>query len=108
MKDALGRDIPDDHHLEFTRGVLAESLWEYGEEDLAERSLTLSEVGLASVAQLTLWHRLNDPVDSSGSEPSDALTMAKGAIDYFECATRDPAGAQRRTRPESERYDQAR
>jgi hypothetical protein len=61
VRGTRGRRIPDNQHIEFTRGVLAESLWEYGEDELAERALTLSDDGLVSVEHIALWHRLNDP-----------------------------------------------
>ena len=50
-----------------------------------KRELTLGG-GLASIAQLTLWHPCNDPAGTDGHEPLNARTLARGAIDYVDIA----------------------
>ena len=42
-RDIFGRSIPEDFRIAFRRDVLAEALWEYGEAELAEAALGLSE-----------------------------------------------------------------
>jgi hypothetical protein len=50
----LGRAIPENVRITFRRDVLAEALWEYGEEQLAESALGLSEKDLHEVRY---WQR---------------------------------------------------
>jgi len=85
--------------------VLVESLWEYGEDELAAQAAELSDIGLESVERLAVWHRLNDPPIASDAEPLDARILARAGIDYFECAVREPNRGRRRTRPATERID---
>jgi hypothetical protein len=48
----FGRPIPENVRVTFRRDVLAEALWEYGEDELAEAALNLSEDDLHHVQ---LW-----------------------------------------------------
>lgn len=104
MRDDLGRDISDATRLRFTRGVLAEALWEYGEAELAERAMTLTDSELERVARLAGWHRKNDPDPPEGPRLTNARIISRGAIEFFEGRTRDTVRRRRRTRPAAERY----
>jgi hypothetical protein len=102
MKDLLGREIPDNLHLSIQREVLAEVLWEYGEDDLARQVMAATDDDMEQIARLALWHRKNDP------EPvTSGRIHARGAIEFFELGTRDTVRRRRRTRPRAERYDAA-
>jgi hypothetical protein len=106
-KDALGRPIPKNVRIMFRRDVLAEALWEYGEEELAERALHLSEDDLHNVQLLAVWHRENDPEPPSGPRLTNGRIMARAMIEYVEREGRDTKRTRRRTRPKPEAYDGA-
>ncbi|MET1082077.1 MAG: hypothetical protein ABWY12_03370, partial [Burkholderiales bacterium] len=53
-RDALGRRIPSKFQVTSRRDLLAEALWEYGEDKLAERALELTEDELLQVQRLTV------------------------------------------------------
>jgi hypothetical protein len=42
-RDMFRRPIPGNFRITFRRDVLAEALWQYGEDELADAALTLSE-----------------------------------------------------------------
>jgi hypothetical protein len=98
MKDMLGREIPDWLHTVFTREVLAEDLWRYGEDELAEAAMKLSEAELEQIQRLALWHYVN---------ATDARMASRAAIEFFEGASRDPKRQRKRSRPEGQRYTAA-
>lgn len=103
-RDRLGRAVPDGVHLHAEREVLAECLWELGEEELAERALALSDAELEAVGDLALWHRHHHPDPPGGPRVTNGRTLAWGMIDLVEGAGRDTARRRRRTRPEAQRY----
>jgi len=104
VKDIFGREIPAGTHIRIARDVLAECVWEYGEDDLAEQVLGLSDGGLEEVQRLALWHRLNDPDPEVGTKLTNARIEALAVIEFFEGRTRDTHRRRRRTRPASEGY----
>ena len=61
-----GRSIPADFTISFRRDALAESLWQYGEDELGEAGLALSDEELHEVHRLAAWHHVNDPIRSRG------------------------------------------
>jgi hypothetical protein len=67
-RDPWGREIPSNFTIQFTQGVLAESLWEYGEDDLAARAAELSASDLEAVQRFAVWHHVNDPEPESGPQ----------------------------------------
>jgi hypothetical protein len=103
----FGRPVPENVRITFRRDVLAEALWEYGEDDLAEAALNLSEDGLRQVQLLASWHHVNDPDPSAGPKRTNARIMALAMIEWSERTGRDTARARRRTRPKEEAYDGA-
>lgn len=106
-KDARDRTIPANHRITYRRDVLAEALWEYGEDELAQRVLQLSDDQLHEIHRTTVWHYRNDPEPDSGPKLTNARIMARAAIDFLEGKERDTVRRRRRTRAEDERYDAA-
>ncbi len=104
MKDYFGRPVPENLHITFSRGLLAECLWEYGEKALAERALALSNEALYEVQVIAVWHHDNDPEPEQGPRLSNARVMARAAIEFLEGRPRDTARRRRRTRPEAKRF----
>jgi hypothetical protein len=88
---------PDDFSMIFDRDVLAESLWEHGEDALAEAALSLDKLG--EVQRLASWHHAHDPESASGPKLTNGRIMARAAIEFIEGVSRDTARQRRRTRP---------
>ena len=107
VRDIFGRELPNNLRIVVKRDVLAEALWEYGEEDIAKQVLQTSDHDLDRILELTAWHRLNDPEPDDGPKLTNARIMARAAIEFFERRPRDTTRRRRRTRPASERYDAA-
>jgi hypothetical protein len=93
--------------ITFRRDTLAETLWEYGEDKLAEKALRLSESQLKRVQRLAVWHHLHDPHPAEGPKLSNGRIMARAMIDFAELRARDTKRTRRRTRPQEQRYDAA-
>lgn len=104
MKDMFGREIPSRFSITFRRDTLAESLWEYGEEEIAEKVLDLSDPELHQIHRLAVWHYKNDPEPTTGPKLKNGRINARAAIEFFERSTRDTARMRRRTRPEDGSY----
>lgn len=104
MKDCFGRTIPSDFRIEFRRDVLAESLWQYGEDELAERALSFSEAELYEVQLLAVWHHVNDPEPERGPRLTNPRIQARAAIEFVEGRPRDTARRRRRTRPQEQSF----
>jgi hypothetical protein len=100
----FGREIPDGTAIRITREVLAECVWEYGEDDLAARVQGLSDADLEEVQRLALWHRLNDIEPEGGPRLTNARIETRAVIEFFEGRTRDTVRMRRRTRAASEGY----
>jgi len=103
----FGRAIPDDFRITFRRDVLAEALWEYGEDELAEAALGLGEDDLQQVQLLAVWHHVNDADPGSGRNLTNARVMARAMIEWADGTARDTKRMRRRTRPKEEAYDGA-
>ena len=105
--DLFGRPIPENFRIVFRRDGLAEALWEYGEDELAEAALRLSEEDLHQVQMLAVWHHLNDPEPERGPRLTNARVMARAMIELSEREHRDTKRLRRRTRPREAAYDGA-
>ena len=103
-RDMFGRKIPDNVRISIRRDLLAEALWQYGEEDLAEAALELSEDDLHQVQLLSVWHRVNDPKPETGPKLTNGRVMARAMIEWAEGTARDTKRVRRRTRPEDQAY----
>ena len=90
--------------MEFRRDVLAEALWEYGEDELAEAALSLSDDDLRDVQRLAVWHHVNDPEPERGPKLTNGRVMARAAIEFVERTGRDTKRQRRRTRPVEQGY----
>jgi hypothetical protein len=104
MRDMLGREIPANTRISIARDVLAECVWEYGEDDLAAKVVDLSDADLEQVQRLALWHRTNDPEPVGGPKLTNARIEARAVIEFFEGGSRETKRARRRTRPQSAGY----
>ncbi|CAA9507963.1 MAG: hypothetical protein AVDCRST_MAG91-1453 [uncultured Sphingomonadaceae bacterium] len=92
--------MPENFQITFRRDLLAETLWEYGEDDLAEAALRLSEDELRQVQILAVWHHENDPEPETGPQLLAGRIMARAMIEFAERTARDTKRVRRRTRPE--------
>lgn len=104
-RDMFGRTIPPNVSVTFRRDVLAEALWEYGEDDLAVAALNLDEESLYAVQRLALWHGENDPDPADGPKLTNGRIMARAMIEFAERSSRDTKRQRRRTRPRELAYD---
>jgi hypothetical protein len=103
----FGRTIPPNFRIAFRRDILAEALWEYGEEELAAAALQLGEDDLHQVQLLAVWHDQNDPEPASGPKLTNARIMARAMIEFVEGSARDTKRQRRRTRAKDLAYDGA-
>jgi hypothetical protein len=103
----FGRAIPENVRITFRRDARADALWEYGEDELAEAALDLSENDLHEVQLLAVWHRVNDPDPERGPKLTNARVMARAMIEWADRTGRDTTRTRRRTRPKEEAYDGA-
>ncbi len=103
-RDMFGRKIPPNVRITFRRDILAEALWEYGEEALAAAALQLGEDDLHQVQLLAVWHRENDPEPASGPKLTNGRIMARAMIEYVEGTARDTKRQRRRTRAKEFAY----
>lgn len=79
MKDFKGRSIPHNIQISVRRDVLAEALWEYGEEALAERVLDLSDEDRHQVHRLAVWHDANDLEPEEGPKLTNGRILSLGS-----------------------------
>jgi hypothetical protein len=79
-------------------------LWEYGEDELAEAALRLSDDGLHQVHRLAVWHHVNDQEPERGPRLTHGRLAARAAIEYLERTSRDAKRQRRRTRPVEQGY----
>jgi hypothetical protein len=99
--------VPENFRVSFRRDVLAEALWQYGEDKLAGAALELGEDDLRQVQRLAVWHHVNDPDPEGGPKLTNARVMARAMIEWAERNTRDTKRSRRRTRSKDEAYDGA-
>jgi hypothetical protein len=84
---------------------LAELLWEYGEDRVAEKAAEFDQSDLDRTSELAAWHCLRNfetGEDRSETRPQDKWLLA--AIEYVEGVPRPPKRKRRRKRPPGERY----
>jgi hypothetical protein len=103
----FGRPIPENFRITFRRDVLAEALWEYAEDELAEAALGLGEDDLHQVQLLTVGHHVNDADPGTAPKLTNARVMARAMIEWAEGSARDTKRTRCRTRPKDEAYDGA-
>jgi hypothetical protein len=104
--DGIGRRASPNFRISFRRDTLAEALWEYGEDALAEAALRLGEEDLRRVQRLAAWRYEND-LDPDGAKLTNARIMALAMIEDAEGTARDTKRTRRRTRPKDQAYDGA-
>jgi hypothetical protein len=105
--DVFERPIPDNIRITFRRDVLAEALWEHGEDELASAALELGEDDLHQVQLLAVWHHVTDSDPGGGPKLTNARVMARAMIEFAERTSCDTARRRRRTRPKEAAYDGA-
>ena len=90
-------------HVHFSRSAVAAGLWDYGEDDLADRALAMSDADLRSVQAIAA--RYEDPaypLPVEGQRITHNHVNALAAITYFEKDIRPLTRTRRRperTRP---------
>jgi hypothetical protein len=71
--------------VHFSRSTLAASLWDYGEDALADRALTMSDADLRSVQAVAAnYEDPAYPLPFAGQRITHNHVMALAAITYFE------------------------
>jgi hypothetical protein len=83
------------------RDVLAEALWEYGEDELAAAALGLTDEELHQV----VWHHVNDPDPEKGPKLTNGRVLARAMIEFVERSSRDTKRVRRRSRAKEDAYD---
>lgn len=85
--------------MHFSRSSVAASLWDYGEDVLADRALTMTDGDLLSVQAIAAHYENPEyPLPIAGQRITHNHVTALAAITYFEKDIR--ALAQTRRRPE--------
>lgn len=90
-----------DFSITFDRETLAESLWEYGEDVVAQRAMTLDDVALRRVQELAASRYETDPDPARGPRLTNGRIMARAAIEFITGKRRDTVRQRRRTTPRS-------
>lgn len=91
-----------DFHVHFSKSQVAASLWDYGEDDLAGRSLGMSDKDLASIQAIASWYEdLGYPLPIEGQRITHNHVTALAAITFYEGAVRPLVRTRRR--PEKKR-----
>ena len=100
----FGRELPN-YRVRFERDLLAEALWEYGEDELALAALKLTDEALLQVQLLAAWHHANDAEPTTGPRLTNGRVTARAMIEFAEGSPRDTKRQRRRTRDRDLRYD---
>lgn len=91
-----------DFQVHFSKNLVAASLWDYGEDDLASRALAMSDADLASIQAIASWYEDPDyPLPIEGQRITHNHVTALAAITFHEGAVRPLARTRRR--PEKKR-----
>lgn len=97
----LEKGLPQ-FHMHFSREMLASCLWSYGEDELADRALALSDGDLILVQNIAShYHDPSFPLPVEGQRISGGHVMALAAVTFFEREVRPLA--QDRRRPQKKR-----
>jgi hypothetical protein len=77
--------------------LIASALWDYGEDALAERTLTMSETDRLQIETISAWYELPDyPLPMTGQRITHNHVAAFAAITSFEGSVRPLARTGRR------------
>ena len=80
-----------------SRHLIASALWDYGEEELAQRALTMTAAEHAQVERISAWYEQPDyPLPMSGQRITHNHVAAFAAITLFEGRVRPLARTRRR------------
>ncbi len=91
----------------FSKSQVAASLWDYGEDDLAHRSLGMTDAELAKIQRIAAWYKDPEyPLPVEGQRITNNHVVALAAITFFEGAVRPLARTRRR--PEKNRPSELR
>ncbi|MGH2898698.1 MAG: hypothetical protein ACRDMZ_08485 [Solirubrobacteraceae bacterium] len=94
----------DSFSILFDRATLAESLWEYGEDEAAEDAMRLDEAALQEVQRLAARRYDDDPEPLNGPRLTNGRIIARAGIEFITGESRDTARRRRRTRPRAESF----
>lgn len=79
------------------KSQVAASLWDYGEDDLAIRALTMSDKDLKRVQAIAAWYEAPDyPLPVEGQRVTHNHVTALAAITFYEGEVRPLARTRRR------------
>lgn len=88
--------------VRFSRSQVAASLWDYGEDELAGRSVAMSDADLARIQRIASWYEdPGYPLPVEGQRATHNHVVALAAVTYYEGAVRPLARTRRR--PEKDR-----
>ena len=91
-------------HVHTSKSQVAAALWDYGEDDLADRAIAMSDDELANIENISAWFEdPSYPLPMAGQRITHNHVNAFAAITLFEGRVR-PLGRTRR-RPERGRPD---
>ena len=92
--------------LGVSREVLAGMLRQHGEQELAERALTLSDDALARIGTLGAYYAFSEDAMALGGSMGGARASSLAAIDVLETTGRDPRWSRPEGEPEEGPIDQ--
>ena len=85
-----------------SRQLIASALWDYGEDDLAQRAIRMTEDDRLSLCNIEAWYESPDyPLPMTGQRITHNHVAAFAAITFFEGKVRPLA--QTRRRPQKDR-----
>lgn len=95
-----------DFSVIMSKSQVASALWDYGEDNLAARALTMSDEDLASIQRIAAWFEDRKyPLPMSGQRITHNHVAAFAAVTYFEGEVRPLAQIRRRaSRAKPPRY----
>ncbi len=81
----------------FSKSLVSASLWDYGEDELAERALAIDDSDLLSIQAIAAWYEdPTYPLPVEGQRITHNHVTALAAITYFEGAVRPLVRSRRR------------
>jgi len=83
--------------VETPKMVIARTLWDYGEDALAERALVMSEEERAKINKISAWYEMPEyPLPMAGQRITHGHVAAFAAVTLFEGEVRPLARTRRR------------
>ena len=90
------------------RHLIASALWDYGEDDLAQRALEMTEDDRLNICRIEAWYESPEyPLPMTGQRITHNHVAAFAAVTFFEGAVRPLAQTRRRPRKDRPAFYEA-